>query len=140
MRTGAVAEIEKQESFRNRLRSRLRSHWWVFLVPLYPLAWIWVSSVLLALFITEPIQWNYLNAADKSYVILQVHPFRAWPSKQPVGKFEGTELTRNLAGLLEAAEVIEVWVVPFHFQLARRLPDQFPVPPSIFLRPEIFSQ
>jgi len=136
MRTGAIAEIEKQESFRNRLRS----HWWFFLVPLYPLAWIWVTSVLLALFINEPIQWNYLNATDKSYVILQVHPFRTWPPERLVGKFEGAELTRNLTGLMEAAEVIEVWVVPLHFRLARRLPDQGPVPPAVFIRPEIFSQ
>src|SRR5258706_1054981 len=120
MRTGDFAEIEKKESF----RKRLQSHWWFFLVPLYPLAWIWVTSVLLALFSTEPIQWNYLNPTDKSYVILQVHPFRTWPPERLVGKFEGAELTRNLTGLMEAAEVIEVWVVPLHFRLARRLPDQ----------------
>lgn len=136
MRIGAFAEVEKQESFRNRLRS----HWWVFLVPFYPFAWIWGVSVLVALFITEPIQWNYLNAKDKSYVILQVHPFRTWPAERPVGKFEGAELTRNLAGLPETADVIEVWVVPFHFRLARRLPDHVPAPPSVFLRSEIFSQ
>ena len=136
MRTGAIAEIEKKESF----RSRLKKQWWVILVPFYPIAWVWVSSFLVALFISEPIQWNYLNAADKSYVILQVHPFRTWPPERPIGKFEGAELTRNLAGLPEAAEVIEVWVVPFHFRLARRLPDDVPVPPSVLLRPEIFSR
>jgi len=136
MRTGAIAEFEKP----TRLAVRLRNRWWVFLLPFYPIAWLWVSAVLLALFISQPIRWNHLNAVDKSYVIFQLHPFRTWPPRQPVGRFEGEALTRNLAGFLEAAEVVEVWVVPFHFQVARRLPHQVPLPPSIFLRSEMFSQ
>jgi hypothetical protein len=112
----------------------MRRQWWVFLLPLYPLVWVWVATFLLALFINQPIQWNHLNVDDNSYMIFQVHPFRAWPAKQPFGKFHGPALTRNLSGFLEAADLKEFWFVPLHFQIARRLDVQAPVPPSVFVR------
>jgi hypothetical protein len=129
MRTGAFKEVERVEP----VLVRLRKHWWVFLIPFYPLIWAWVTTFLLALFIRQPIQWSHLNA-DNSYVIVQVHPFKAWPAKQPFGRFQGAALTRNLSGLLEAADLKEFWFVPVHLQIARRLDVQAPVQPSIFMR------
>jgi hypothetical protein len=130
MRTRALTEGEPAEP----LSQRKRLQWWVVLLPVYPLAWVWVAAFLLALFINQPIRWNHLNANDNSYVIFQVHPFKAWPSKQPFGKFQGTALTRNLSGFLEAADLKEFWLVPLHVQIARRLANQTPVPPSAFVR------
>ena len=131
MRTGAFQDTERSEPFLHRLRRQ----WWVFLVPLYPVVWVWVGAFVLALFISQPLQWKQLNAADNSYLIVQVHPYSAWPTKQPFGSFIGAALTRNLSGLLEAADVKEFWFVPVHLQIARRLADQSAgVPPSAFIR------
>lgn len=131
MRTGAFQEAEHAES----LMGRFRRQWWVFLVPLYPVVWGWVGAFLLALFISQPLQWKQLNAADNSYLIVQVHPYSAWPAKEPFGSFTGAALTLNLSGLLEAADLKEFWFVPVHLQIARRLADQSPeVPPSAFVR------
>jgi hypothetical protein len=131
MRTGAFQEAERADS----LLGRFRRQWWVFLVPLYPVIWGWVGAFLLALFISQPLQWKQLNAADNSYLIVQVHPYSAWPTKEPFGSFTGAALTRNLSGLLEAADLKEFWFVPVHLQIARRLADQSSgVPPSAFVR------
>ncbi len=131
MRTGAFQEAQPVEPFLRRLRRQ----WWVFLVPLYPVVWVWVGAFLLALFISQPLQWKQLNAANNSYVIVQVHPYSAWPAKEPFGSFTGAALTRNLSGFLEAADLQEFWFVPVHLQIARRLADQSPgVPPSAFVR------
>jgi hypothetical protein len=130
MRTGAVQETQPVEP----IRKRIRRQWWVFFFPLYPLIWLWIATFLLALCISQPIQWNHRNAQDRSYVILQVHPFKAWPAKQPFGTFEGAAVTRNLYGFLEAADLREFWLVPLHLQIARRLDVQSQVPPSAFVR------
>lgn len=130
MRAGTFQEVQPVEP----LLRRVRKQWWVFLFPFYPLVWVWVATFLLALFISQPIQWNHLNAQDNSYVIVQVHPYKAWPAKQPIGKFQGAALTRNLSGFIEAADLKEFWLVPLHLQIARRLDVQVPVPPSIFVR------
>ncbi|MGH9424970.1 MAG: hypothetical protein ACRD2L_01495 [Terriglobia bacterium] len=131
MRTGAFQETQPAEP----LLRRLRRQWWVFLVPLYPVVWIWVAAFLLALCISQPLQWKQLNAADDSYLIVQVHPYSAWPTKEPFGSFTGAALTRNLSGFLEAADLKEFWFVPVHLQIARRLADQSSgVPPSAFVR------
>jgi hypothetical protein len=130
MKTADFTEVEPAQP----LSRRVREQWWVFFLPLYPLAWVWVVTFLLAFFINQPIQWNHLNANDNSYVIFQVQPFKTWPSKQPFGKFHGTALTRNLAGFLEAADLKEYWFVPLHVQIARRLDVQTTVPPSPFVR------
>ena len=131
MRTGAFQEAEQGES----LLRRFRRQWWVFLVPLYPVIWVWVCAFLLALCISQPLQWKQLNAADNSYLIVQVHPYSAWPTKEPFGSFSGAAITRNLSGLLEAADLKEFWFVPVHLQIARRLADQSAgVPPSAFVR------
>jgi hypothetical protein len=131
MRTGTFQETRPVEP----VLRRMRNQWWVFLLPLYPFVWLWVGAFLLAMVISQPIQWKQLNAQDHSYVILQVHPYKAWPAKQPFGKFEGAALTRNLSGFLEAADLKEFWFVPLHLQFAHRLADQSPaVPPSAFLR------
>jgi hypothetical protein len=86
--------------------------------------WVWVGAFVLALCISQPLQWKQLNAADHSYFILQVHPYDAWPVKEPFGSFTGAALTRNLSGLIEAADLKEFWFVPVHLQIARRLADQ----------------
>jgi len=131
MRTGAFRDSETAEP----LLRRLRRQWWVFLVPLYPVVWLWVATFLLGLCISKPIEWKQLNSTDNSYVIVQVHPYNAWPAKKPFGTFAGAALTHNLAGLLEAADVKEFWLVPVHLQIARRLADQSGgVPLSAFLR------
>jgi len=86
--------------------------------------------------VSQPLQWKQLNAADNSYLIVQVHPYSAWPPKEPFGSFARAALTRNLSGLLEAADLREFWFVPLHLQIARRLSDQSSgVPPSAFVRP-----
>src|SRR5688572_26066719 len=126
MRTGALQEIRPPEP----LIRRLRRQWWVFLVPLYPVVWVWVGAFVLALCISQPLQWKQLNASDHSYLIVQVHPYSAWPAKEPFGRFTGAALTRNLSGLIEAADLTEFWFIPVHLQIARRLADQSPVPPS----------
>jgi hypothetical protein len=131
MRTGAFQEVRPAEP----MLRRLRRQWWVFLVPLCPVVWIWVGTFVLALCISQPLQWKQLNAADHSYLILQVHPYGAWPAKEPFGSFTGAALTRNLSGLIEAADLKEFWFVPVHLQIARRLADQSPgVPASAFVR------
>jgi hypothetical protein len=131
MRTGAFQETERDDS----LLRRFRRQWWVLLVPLYPVIWGWVGAFLLALCISQPLQWKQLNAADNSYFIVQVHPYSAWPAKEPFGSFTGAALTRNLSGLLEAADLKEFWFVPVHLQIAHRLADQSSgVPPSAFVR------
>ena len=131
MRTGAFQETQPAEP----LLRRLRRQWWVFLVPLCPVVWIWVGAFLLALCISQPLQWKQLNAADNSYLIVQVHPYSAWPSKELFGSFTGAALTRNLSGLIEAADLKEFWFVPVHLQIAHRLADQSSgVPPSAFVR------
>ena len=131
MRSGAFDSSQAEEP----LLRRLQKQWWIFLMPFYPMVWIWVGSFLLAFFITQPLQWKQVNAQDNSYVILQVQPFKAWPARQPFGRFEGTALTRNLSGFIEAADLKEIWFVPLHYQVARRLVDQTPqVPPSAFVR------
>jgi len=131
MRTALFTEVEPAEA----LSLRLRQRWWVFFLPLYPLAWVYVVTFLLALLINQPIQWSHLNANNSSYVILRVQPFKAWPSQQPFGTFQGAALTRNLSGFLEAADLKEFWFVPLHVQITRRLNVQTPVPPSAFVRP-----
>ena len=93
MRTGAFQEVRPAEP----MLRRLRRQWWVFLVPLCPVVWIWVGAFVLALCISQPLQWKQLNAADHSYLILQVHPYGAWPAKEPFGSFTGAALTRNLS-------------------------------------------
>ena len=131
MRTGAFQEVQPTEP----VLRRLRRQWWVFLVPLFPVVWVWVGAFVLALCISQPLQWKQLNAADHSYFILQVHPYDAWPAKEPFGSFTGAALTRNLSGLIEAADLKEFWFVPVHLQFARRLADQSSgVPPSAFVR------
>ncbi len=131
MRTGVFQEVAPVEP----LRRRIKRHWWVFLLPFYPLLWVWLGTFLLALFISQPIQWKQLNPKDRSYLILQVHPFSEWPAQEPFGGFEGPAMTRNLSGFLEAADLKEIWFVPLHFQIARRLADQnLSLPPSAFLR------
>ena len=113
----------------------LRRQWWIFLVPLCPVVWGWVGSFLLALCISQPLQWKQLNAADHSYLIVQVHPYSARPAKEPFGSFTGAALTRNLSGLIEAADLKEFWFVPVHLQIARRLADQSSgIPASAFVR------
>lgn len=131
MRTGTFQETRHTEP----MLRRLRRQWWVFLVPFYPVVWVWVGAFLLALCISQPLQWKQLNAADNSYLIVQVHPYSAWPAKEPFGSFIGAALTRNLSGLIEAADLKEFWFVPVHLQIARRLADQSSgVPPSAFVR------
>lgn len=131
MRTGAFQEAQHTEP----LLRRLRRQWWVFLVPFFPVVWVWVGAFLLALFISQPLQWKQLIAADNSYLIVQVHPYSAWPAKEPFGSFAGAALTRNLSGMIEAADLKEVWFVPVHLQIARRLADQSSgVPASAFVR------
>ena len=131
MRTGAFQESRPSKPFLQRLRGQ----WWVFFLPLYPVVWIWVGAFVLALCISQPLQWKQLNATDHSYLIFQVHPYKAWPAKEPFGSFTGAALTRNLSGLIEAADLKEFWFVPLHFQIARRLADQSSgVPASAFVR------
>ena len=131
MRTGTFQESRPSKPFLQRLRGQ----WWVFFLPLYPVVWMWVGAFVVALCISQPLQWKQLNAADHSYLIFQVHPYNSWPAKEPFGSFTGAALTRNLSGLIEAADLKEFWFVPVHFQIARRLVDQSSrVPPSAFVR------
>jgi hypothetical protein len=114
------------------LFTRVRKRWRLFLIPLYPLAWVWVTSFALALFIDEPVQWDHKISDTHSYLVFQVHPFKSWPAKGPVGNFNGTATTKNLEGILEASDLWEIWMRPVHFQIARRLVDQVPAPYSEF--------
>jgi|KBSSwiStaDraftv2_1062776.scaffolds.fasta_scaffold184646_1 hypothetical protein len=130
MRSGAFGEAAPA---RPLLLTRIRSRWWVFFFPLYPFVWLWMLSFLFALFIDKPIEWNHLSQQDHSYVSIQLHPYRAWPVREPYGKFQGAALTRNLSGFIEAADLKEFWLVPLHFQVAKRLEVQIQAPPSAFL-------
>lgn len=127
-------ESYKEPSKPDPLFNRVRKRWWLFLIPLYPLAWAWVTSFVLALIIDEPIQWDYKISHSRSYLVLQVHPFKSWPAKAPFGNFNGTATTRNLEGMLEASDLWEVWMRPVYFQIARRRVDQVPAPYSEFYR------
>ena len=136
MRVGAFAEVGKSEP----LATRLRKNWWVFLFPFYPIIWIWVLAFVLAFFIDQPLRWDHLLSQDKSYLIFRVHPLKSWPTQRPAGKFQGVAVTRNLSGIMEAADLWEVWLVPLHLQIARRHDGQIPAPRSVFLRSALASQ
>jgi hypothetical protein len=136
MRVGAFAEVKKDKS----LARRLGRKWWVFLFPLYPAIWIWALTFVLAFFIDQPLQWDQLLSQDSSYVIFRVHPYKAWPARQPAGEFRGVAVTRNLSGIMEAADLWEIWLVPLHLQIAHRHDRQIPAPPSMFLRSALASR
>jgi hypothetical protein len=125
-------ESYKEPSKPEPLFTRVRKRWRLILIPFYPLAWVWVTSFALALFIDEPVQWDHKISNNHSYLVLQVHPFKSWPAKGPVGNFNGTATTKNLEGVLEASDLWEIWMRPVHFQIARRLVDQVPAPYSEF--------
>ncbi|MEW5978045.1 MAG: hypothetical protein AB1898_19800 [Acidobacteriota bacterium] len=130
MKNPPLAQFAKPLSW----KAKLKKQWWVFLVPLYPLAWLWVLTFWVSLWIDEPLRWNRQNFEDQTYTTLELLPYQLWSTQAPIGQFSGPASNPSPSGIVVSSDVWEVWFAPVYFQFAKRLTNQVPLPPSAFWR------